>query len=49
MGFNAQTGIYENLIEAGVIDPTLVVRSALQDAAPVAGLLLMTEVAIIEF
>ena len=45
-GFNAQTEKYENLIEAGVIDPTLVVRSALQDAASVAGLLLTTEAAI---
>ena len=49
MGFNAQTEIYENLIEAGVIDPTLVARSALQDAASVAGLLLTTEAAIVEF
>lgn len=49
MGFNAQTEIDENLIEAGVIDPTLVVRSALQDAASVAGLLLTTEAAIVDF
>jgi len=48
MGFNAQTEIYENLIDAGVIDPTLVARSALQDAASVAGLLLMTEAAIVD-
>jgi chaperonin GroEL len=48
MGFNAQTGIYENLVAAGVIDPTLVVRSALQDAASVAGLLLTTEAAIVD-
>ena len=48
MGFNAQTDIYENLIDAGVIDPTLVARSALQDAASVAGLLLMTEAAIVD-
>ncbi|MEI9850810.1 MAG: chaperonin GroEL [Sphingomonas sp.] len=49
MGFNAQTEVYENLVEAGVIDPTLVVRSALQDAASVAGLLLTTEAAIVDF
>jgi chaperonin GroEL len=47
-GFNAQTEEYENLIDAGVIDPTKVVRSALQNAASVAGLLLTTEVAIAE-
>ena len=46
MGFNAQTETFENLVEAGVIDPTLVVRSGLQDAASVAGLLLTTEAAI---
>jgi chaperonin GroEL len=42
-GFNAQTDQYENLVEAGVIDPTKVVRSGLQNAASVAGLLLTTE------
>ena len=46
MGFNAQTDKYENLIRSGVIDPTKVVRSALQDAASVAGLLITTEAAI---
>jgi chaperonin GroEL len=46
MGFNAQTELYENLVESGVIDPTKVVRSALQDAASVAGLLITTEAAI---
>jgi chaperonin GroEL len=46
MGFNAQTDKYENLIQSGVIDPTKVVRSALQDAASVAGLLITTEAAI---
>ncbi|MEP3052373.1 MAG: chaperonin GroEL [Erythrobacter sp.] len=45
-GFNAATDIYENLVEAGVIDPTKVVRTALQDAASVAGLLITTEAAI---
>ncbi len=42
-GFNAQTEEYEDLVEAGVIDPTKVVRTALQNAASVAGLLLTTE------
>jgi chaperonin GroEL len=42
-GFNAQTEQYENLVRAGVIDPAKVVRSALQNAASVAGLLLTTE------
>ncbi|ANY18720.1 60 kDa chaperonin 5 [Tsuneonella dongtanensis] len=48
MGFNAQTDVYENLVNAGVIDPTKVVRTALQDAASVAGLLITTEAAISE-
>jgi len=42
-GFNAQTGKYEDLVQAGVIDPTKVVRSALQNAASIASLLLTTE------
>ncbi len=45
-GFNAATDTYENLVAAGVIDPTKVVRTALQDAASVAGLLITTEAAI---
>jgi chaperonin GroEL len=45
-GFNAQTDQYENLVTAGVIDPTKVVRSALQNAASIAGLLLTTEAVI---
>jgi chaperonin GroEL len=45
-GFNAQTGEYVNMIEDGIIDPTKVVRIALQDAASVAGLLITTEVMI---
>ena len=45
-GFNAQTEQYENLVQAGVIDPTKVVRSALQNAASVASLLLTTEAVI---
>jgi chaperonin GroEL len=47
-GFNAQTETYENLIAAGVVDPTKVVRFALQNAASVAGLLLTTQVMIAE-
>ena len=46
IGFNAQTARYEDLIHAGVIDPTKVVRVALQNAASVASLLLTTEAAI---
>jgi chaperonin GroEL len=42
-GFNAQTERYENLVLSGVIDPTKVVRSALQNAASIASLLLTTE------
>jgi chaperonin GroEL len=45
-GFNAQTEQYENLVQAGVIDPTMVVRSALQNAASIASLLLTTEAVI---
>ena len=45
-GFNAQTEHYEDLVASGVIDPTKVVRSALQNAASVAGLLLTTEAVI---
>ncbi|WP_419815109.1 chaperonin GroEL [Glacieibacterium sp.] len=48
IGFNAQTGVYENLVQSGVIDPTKVVRTALQDAASVSGLLITTEAAITE-
>ncbi len=47
-GYNAQTDEYENLVEAGVIDPTKVVRSALQNAASIASLLLSTEAVICE-
>ena len=47
-GFNAATDTYENLVSAGVIDPTKVVRTALQNAASVAGLLITTEAAISE-
>jgi chaperonin GroEL len=48
-GFNAMTERYENLVDAGVIDPTKVVRSALQNAASIASLLLTTEATICEF
>jgi len=47
-GFNAQTNTYENLLAAGVIDPTKVVRLALQNAASVSGLMLTTEAMIAE-
>ena len=47
-GFNAATEVYEDLVEAGVIDPTKVVRTALQNAASVASLLLATEALIVE-
>ncbi|WP_025898344.1 chaperonin GroEL [Sneathiella glossodoripedis] len=47
-GFNAQTGEYEDLVKAGVIDPTKVVRTALEDAASVSGLLITTEAMVAE-
>jgi chaperonin GroEL len=43
VGFNANTEVYENLVEAGVIDPTMVTRTALQNASSIASLLLTTE------
>jgi chaperonin GroEL len=43
MGYNAATDTFEDLTEAGVIDPTKVVRSAIQNAASIAGLMLTTE------
>ncbi len=48
IGFNAATDTYENLVQAGVIDPTKVVRTALQNAASVAGLLITTEATVAE-
>ena len=45
-GFNAATGEYEDLAAAGIIDPTKVVRTALQNAASIAGLLLTTDAAV---
>jgi chaperonin GroEL len=47
-GFDAQTEEYKDLVEAGIIDPAKVVRVALQDAASVAGLLVMTEAMVAE-
>jgi chaperonin GroEL len=47
-GYNAQTGEYEDLVAAGVIDPTKVTRTALQNAASIAGLLLTTECVVVE-
>ena len=47
-GFNAQTEIYEDLVKAGVIDPTKVVRTALQNAGSIASLLLTTEALVAE-
>ncbi|MDB5781080.1 chaperonin GroEL [Caballeronia mineralivorans] len=47
-GYNAQTGEYGDLVEAGVVDPTKVTRTALQNAASVAGLLLTTDCAVSE-
>jgi len=48
MGFDAQNGEYVDMIKAGIIDPTKVVRTALQDAASVAGLLVTTEAMVAE-
>jgi chaperonin GroEL len=47
-GYNAQTGEYGDLVSEGVIDPTKVVRTALQDAASIAGLLITTEAMVVE-
>ena len=47
-GFNARSEVYENLLEAGVIDPTKVTRVALENAASIAGMLLTTECLIVE-
>ncbi len=48
LGYNAQTNKFEDLVKAGVIDPTKVVRTALQDATSVAGLLITTEAMVAE-
>jgi len=47
-GFDAQAGDYKDLVKSGIIDPTKVVRTALQDAASVAGLLITTEAMVAE-
>jgi len=47
-GYNAQTDVFEDLVEAGVIDPTKVTRTALQNAASIASLLLTTECVVVE-
>ena len=47
-GFDAQEGEYKDLVKAGIIDPTKVVRTALQDAASVASLLITTEALVAE-
>jgi chaperonin GroEL len=47
-GFDAQSGEFKDMVKAGIIDPTKVVRAALQDAASVAGLLITTEAMIAE-
>jgi chaperonin GroEL len=47
-GYNALTDEYQNLVQAGVIDPTKVTRTALQNAASIAGLLLTTEALVVE-
>jgi chaperonin GroEL len=47
-GFNAETGTYEDLMKAGIVDPTKVTRFALQNAASVAGLLMTTEAMVAE-
>jgi len=47
-GYNAATGEYEDMVKAGVIDPTKVTRTALQNAASISGLLLTTECVIVE-
>jgi chaperonin GroEL len=47
-GYNALTNVFEDLVKAGVIDPTKVTRTALQNAASIAGLLLTTEALVVE-
>jgi chaperonin GroEL len=47
-GYNAQTGKFEDLVKSGVIDPTKVTRTALMNAASIAGLLLTTEALVVE-
>jgi chaperonin GroEL len=47
-GYNVATGVYEDLVKAGVVDPKKVTRAALQNAASIAGLLLTTECLVTE-
>ncbi|MGA8343472.1 MAG: TCP-1/cpn60 chaperonin family protein, partial [Candidatus Sulfotelmatobacter sp.] len=48
LGYNAQNGQFEDLVKAGVIDPTKVVRTALQNAGSIASLMLTTEALVSE-
>ncbi len=48
LGFNALTGVYEDLIQAGVVDPAMVTRSALQNAASIGSLIITTDVVVAE-
>ena len=48
MGYNAATGVYEDMVKAGVIDPAKVTRTALQNAVSIAGMFLTTEAVITE-
>jgi chaperonin GroEL len=48
LGFNALTGVYEDLVQAGVVDPAMVTRSALQNAASIGSLIVTTEVVVAE-
>ena len=48
MGFNALTGVMEDLVKAGIIDPAKVVRTALINAASISGLLLTTDCCVLE-
>jgi chaperonin GroEL len=43
MGYNALTGVYEDMIKAGIVDPAMVTRAAIENAASIAGMLLTTE------
>ncbi|HEX8259051.1 MAG TPA: chaperonin GroEL [Rubrobacteraceae bacterium] len=48
LGFNALTGVYEDLVQAGVVDPAMVTRSALQNAASIGSLIVTTDVVVAE-
>ena len=48
-GYNAQTGVYGDMVEMGVLDPTKVTRTALQNAASVAGLILTTDCMVADY